>query len=233
MKEKILALLTAKFSGVRKDGLTALARSLALQCTTDEEANGLVEKITDAQVNDFVKEYRADVDKQVSDGNKAFETNLKKKFDLVEKKKEGEPGTDPKPGESKDDVAALVKAAVAEAVKPLQDKLSNYDAETLSKARLQALNDKLNGCKDENFKAQALKDFARMKFDTDEEFNEYLADKEKDIATANQNVSDKNLNDAGGSPFFAQKTDEGVSKGVSEFIAEQKPDTNQFSGKEV
>ena len=40
MKERILALLIAKFSGVRKDGLTALARSLALQCATEDEANG-------------------------------------------------------------------------------------------------------------------------------------------------------------------------------------------------
>ena len=44
MKETILALLIAKFSGVRKDGLTALARSLALQCTTEDEAKALVEK---------------------------------------------------------------------------------------------------------------------------------------------------------------------------------------------
>ena len=93
MKETILALLIAKFSGVRKDGLTALARSLALQCTTEDEATALVEKITDAQVNEFVKDYRADVDKEVSESNKTFETNLKKKFDFVAKKPE--PGGDP------------------------------------------------------------------------------------------------------------------------------------------
>lgn len=78
MKERILALLIAKFSGVRKDGLTALARSLALQCATEDEAKALVDKLTDAQVGEFVKEYRADVDKEVSDSNKTFETNLKR-----------------------------------------------------------------------------------------------------------------------------------------------------------
>ena len=65
MKEKILALLVAQFAGVRKDGLMQLARSLALQCTTEEEAKALVEKLTDAQVKDFVKEFRAEVDKDV------------------------------------------------------------------------------------------------------------------------------------------------------------------------
>ena len=43
MKETILALLIAKFSGVRKDGLTALARSLALQCATEDDAKALVD----------------------------------------------------------------------------------------------------------------------------------------------------------------------------------------------
>ena len=96
MRETILALLIAKFSGVRKDGLAALARSLALQCTTEDEAKALVDKITDAQVNEFVRDYRADVDKEVSESNKTFETNLKKKYDFVDKGKKVEPG-DPKP----------------------------------------------------------------------------------------------------------------------------------------
>ena len=81
--QQILALLTAKFSGVRKDGLEHLARTLALQCSNEDEAKTLVEKITDAQVNDFIKEYRKVVDKEVSESNKTFEANLKKKFDLV------------------------------------------------------------------------------------------------------------------------------------------------------
>ena len=132
MKETILALLIAKFSGVRKDGLTALARSLALQCTTEDEAKALVEKITvekitDAQVNEFVKDYRADVDKEVSESNKTFETNLKKKFDFVEK--QTEPGGKQTPKPDPNDIAATIKAAVAEAVKPFQEKLMGYEQE--------------------------------------------------------------------------------------------------------
>ena len=78
MKEKILALLQAKFAGVRKDGLNHLARSLALQATNEEEASALIEKLTKEQVETFVKEYRAEVDKRFLEGNKTFETNLKK-----------------------------------------------------------------------------------------------------------------------------------------------------------
>ena len=229
MKETILALLIAKFSGVRKDGLVALARSLALQCATEDDAKTLVDKITDAQVNEFVKDYRADVDKEVSNSNKAFETNLKKKFDFVEKKVEPGNKTEPDPN----NISEIVKAAVAEAVKPFQEKLSGYEKNDLAKSRLQALNEKLADCKDETFKAQTLKDFARMNFNTDDDFNEYLTEKVADIATANQTMADAALSSSGGSPLFTQKEESGISKGVAEYIASQKPENNPFAGKEL
>lgn len=231
MKETILALLIAKFSGVRKDGLVALARSLALQCTTEDEAKTLVDKITDAQVNEFVKDYRADVDKEVSESNKTFETNLKKKFDLVQKTEPGgnknQKDTDP------DDIAAIVKAAVDAAVASLNEKLNGYEAKTIAETRLQALNEKLNGCKDDNFKAQTLKDFARMNFKDDADFNEYLTGKEADIATANQNKADIDLSNSGGSPLFSQKEESGISKGVAEYVESLKPENTTFKGKEI
>lgn len=230
MKEKILALLIAKFSGVRKDVLNHLARTFALQATNDEEAKALVDKLTDAQVNEYVKEFRADVDKEVSESNKTFEANLKKKYDFVDKGKRDEPD-DPKPNPN--NLSEIVKAAVAEAVKPFQEKLSGYEADNIAKSRLQALTEKLNECKDETFKAQTLKDFARMKFDTDDEFNEYLNEKVTDIATANQNMANAALNNSGGTPLFSQKEESGVSKGVAEFVASQKPENNTFTGKEI
>lgn len=231
MRETILALLIAKFSGVRKDGLVALARSLALQCTTEDEAKALVDKFTDAQVNEFVKDYRADVDKEVSESNKTFETNLKKKFDLVQKTEPG--GKKNQKDTDTDDIAAIVKAAVDAAVAPLNDKLNGYEAKTIAETRLQALNEKLNGCKDENFKAQTLKDFARMNFKDDADFNEYLSSKEADIATANQNKADTDLSNSGGSPLFSQKEESGISKGVAEYVESLKPDNDTFKGKEI
>lgn len=230
--QEILALLIGKFSGVRKDGLEQMARTLALQCANIEEAKTLVEKITDAQVNDFIKEYRKIVDEEVSKGNKTFEANLKKKYDLVEKKTDPDPNggsSDPKP----DDIATIVANAVAGAVKPLQDRLDKYEKGEVSKTRLQALQDKLAGCKDETFKAQTLKDFARMNFDSDDAFNEYLSEKEADVKIANQSVANAKLSEAGGAPQFGQKDEVGVSKAVSDFIASQKPEANALSGKEV
>ena len=211
--QQILALLVAKFTGVRKDGLEQMARTIALQCANEEEAKNLVEKITDAQVNDFVKEYRKMVDKEVSDSNKTFEANLKKKFDLVAKKNEPEPKeevNEPKEG----DIAAIVAKAVAGAMQPLQERLDKYEKGEVGKSRLQALQDKLSACKNETFKA-------------------YLAEKETDIKTANQSLANDTLSGAAGAPQFSQKNESGVSQAAAAYIASQKPDANSFSGKEV
>ena len=229
MKKTILALLVAKFQGARKDGLNVLAGTLALQASTEDEAKALVEKITDAQVNEFIKDYRNDVDKEVSESNKTFETNLRKKYDF--KEKEVEPGNDP--SKNPNDIAEIVKAAVAAAVKPFEEKLSGYETKNIADSRLAKLNEKLNDCKDETFKAQTLKDFARMTFANDDDFTQYLNDKTADIATANQNVANAALGGASGKPLFAQKGDDGISKGVADYVASQKPEANAFTGKEV
>ena len=231
--EEILALLTGKFAGARKDGLTQLARTLALQGLAEADAKALVEKLTEAQVGEFIKEFRSDVDKEATEARKTFETNLKKKFDLVEKKnpEPGGGGSDPKGGDP-NDIAAKLDAMLEKRLAPLQQKLDKYEKDDVAKTRLQTLTDKLTGCKDENFKAQVLKDFARMQFDSDEVFNEYLTEKETAITTANQNMANAAL---GGQskPLFTAKDEQGVSKGVAEFVDSQKPDNKQFSGKEV
>jgi len=192
MEDKIIALLAAQFSGVRNDGLRQLARILALQCATDEEAKALVEKLTKAQVDGFIKEFRKEVDKEVSDSNKTFEANLKKKFDLVEKK---EPPVEPKKDDDPNDIASMAKALLAATaeLKNMRTEINGLKTGRVAESRLQSLNEKLKGCKSDEFKAKVLKDFGRMKFETDEEFTEYLADTEKDVTKANQGVADSTL----------------------------------------
>ncbi|MBF0597325.1 hypothetical protein [Faecalibacter rhinopitheci] len=69
MKQKLLELLTAKYlgKGTHKDTLARLAAAYSLQCTTEEEAQALVNKLTDEQVTDFEKEYRSEVDSKLFD----------------------------------------------------------------------------------------------------------------------------------------------------------------------
>lgn len=227
--QEILALLTTKFSGVRKDGLEQMARVIALQCANMDEAKALVDKITDAQVNEFVKDYRKIVDTEVSNSNKTFEANLRKKYDF--KEKETEPG-----GDNHDEpkgLAAQIKAAIAEAIAPINSELANYKKKDVANARLQKLNEALKDCKDETFKTQTLKDFSRMSFNDDDAFNEYLTEKGTAIKEANQSKANDDLSQSAGVPLFSQKEESGVSKGVAEFVKSQKPENNTFTGKDI
>lgn len=227
MKEKILALLLAKFAGVRKDGLAQLAASLSLQAADESEATTLIEKITADKVNDFVKDWRKDVDKEVSTSTKTFETTLKEKYDMVEKKTDDKKVDTPAPT----DIAAIIAAEIAKAVNPLQQQLAGFRGQEITKTRLQTLESKLTDVP-ETFKSQKLKDFGRMNFETDEAFNEYLAEFETDVTAFNQEMADKGL--AGhGRPIMGGANKDGVSSSVASFIAAKTDDKAPLSGKEI
>ena len=183
--QQILALLQAKFAGVRKDGLAQLARMIALQVTSQEEAQALIDKLDVEKVTETVKDYRKDVDKEVSEANKTYEGNLKKKIKIVELDDQTQ-ADDPTKKTNPDDLQAAIKAAVAEVVKPLNDEIAALRGSKISESRLQTLTEKLGSCKDETFKAKVLKDFNRMSFTDDNAFDEYLTDSETDFAAFNQ-----------------------------------------------
>lgn len=229
--QQILALLQAKFAGVRKDGLAQLARMIALQVTSQEEAQALIDKLDVEKVTETVKDYRKDVDKEVSEANKTYEGNLKKKFKFVELD-DPTPADDPTKKTNPDDLQAAIKAAVAEVVKPLNDEIAALKGSKISESRLQTLTEKLGSCKDETFKAKVLKDFNRMSFTDDNAFNEYLTETETDIAAFNQDLANKGLGEQG-KPMFGQKNNDGVSSGVASFIQSQTEKENSLGGKEV
>lgn len=230
MKEKILALLVAKFAGVRKDGLARLAGALSLQAADETEAGALVEKLTPEKVSEFITDYRKDVDKEVSDSNKTYEGTLKKKFDFVEKK---EPGKDPKDLIDPNDIASIVAAAVKTAVAPLQQELLGFKGEKTIESRLQQLQGKF---KDKNlpqsFIDQKLKDFKRMNFESDDNFTEYLTELDTDITAFNQELADKGLTGQT-KPIFGSKEKDGVSSPVKQFIESKADGAKVLTGKEI
>lgn len=229
--EQMIALLMGRFSGVRKDGLAQLAKSLLLQVTTDEEAQALVEKISDQQVTEFVKDWRKEVDSEV---NKGIDT-YKKKNPAPEKKEEGKDGSNPDLSKTTDpaDIATIVSNAIAAQLKPLQDELSNYKAADVNKQRRATLEGKLKDAP-EKFRSKILKDYDRMNFENDDVFNEYLTETETDLTEFNQDLANQGL---GRFPKPGQggsgKTDE-VPAEVAAFINSQKPESaNNLGGKEV
>ena len=228
MFEKIIELLTAKFTGIRKDAIEMLARNLALQCDNDDDVTAVIGKLTDEKVNEFVKGYRSQVDKEVSASISANEKNLRKKYDFIEKKE----GHEPKKMEGNDgnDISAIINAAIAKAIEPFQNEISNLKQENTSKSRLQQVNEKLNACKNDVYKNQMLKAYQKMAFADDEKFNEYLTELDSDIAEANQSFANDSLR--GVKPLKSEVNNDGVSKAVSDFISSQSTDS-AFAGKKI
>ena len=228
MFEKIIELLTAKFTGIRKDAIEMLARNLALQCDNDDDVTAVIGKLTDEKVNEFVKGYRSQVDKEVSASISANEKNLRKKYDFIEKKE----GNEPKKTEGNDgnDISAIINAAIAKAIEPFQNEISNLKQENTSKSRLQQVNEKLNACKNDVYKNQMLKAYQKMAFADDDKFNEYLTELDSDIAEANQSFANDSLR--GVKPLKSEVNNDGVSKAVSDFISSQSTDS-AFAGKKI
>ena len=229
MFEKIIELLTTKFTGIRKDAIEMLARNIALQCDNDDDVTAAIGKLTDEKVNEFVKGYRSQVDKEVSASISANEKNLRKKYDFVEKKIDG---NEPKKTEGNDanDISAIINAAIAKAIEPFQNEISNLKQENTSKSRLQQVNEKLNACKNDVYKNQMLKAYQKMAFADDEKFNEYLTELDSDIAEANQSFANDSLR--GVKPLKSEVNNDGVSKAVSDFISSQSTDS-AFAGKKI
>ena len=227
MFEKIIELLTTKFTGIRKDAIEMLARNLALQCDNDDDVTAAIGKLTDEKVNEFVKGYRSQVDKEVSASISANEKNLRKKYDFVEKKIDG---NEPKKTEGNDanDISAIINAAIAKAIEPFQNEISNLKQENTSKSRLQQVNEKLNACKNDVYKNQMLKAYQKMAFADDEKFNEYLTELDSDIAEANQSFANDSLR--GVKPLKSEVNNDGVSKAVSDFISST---DSAFAGKKI
>lgn len=226
--EQLIALLTGRFSGVRKDGLAQLAKSLLLQVTTEDEAQALVEKLSEQQVTEFVKEWRKEVDSEV---NKGIDT-YKKKNQAPKKEEEGGEPEPPKPADPAD-IAKIVSQAVAAQLKPLQDELSNYKAADVNKQRRATLEEKLKEAP-EKFRSKILKDYDRMNFENDETFNEYLTETETDLTEFNQDLANQGLGlfpkpGQGGKP----KKEE-VPAEVAAFIKSKEPESaSNLGGKEV
>jgi hypothetical protein len=236
MLEKIIALLTAKFAGVRKDGLALLAKQIDMQVTTEAEAQALIDKLPAEKVTDFVKDYRAEVDKEVSTGVKTNEKTLREKYNFTEKTTPAPPDpTPPAPDLSKglkaEDLAALIKQNVEAAIKPLQEEITTFKSGKTLETRRASLEEKLKEAP-ENFKAKILKDFTRMSFNTDDDFNTYLTETEQDLAALTQELADQGLGQQG-RPAFAAQTKDGVSKATQSYIDSTKPEGGQFEGKKI
>jgi hypothetical protein len=162
MKTKILELLKTKFPGVQDSVLGRIADKLAKTALTEDAATTAVEGVTIQTVIDSYADSRA------NEATQTAVTNYEKKHGI----KDGKPTTaEPQPGggEPQSEIAKIV----AEAMKPLHDKIAAFESGKTTDTRRSVLEAKLKEAKaPEVFTNQTLKFVDKMNL-TDEEFEQY------------------------------------------------------------
>lgn len=230
--EEILALLTTKFQGARKDGLEQLAAAISLQCQTIDQAQAIVDAFSEDAVNGFITNWRKKTDAEITKATTAREKSLKEKYDFIEKNKpQGEPagnGAEPsKPeGITLEAIGKLIEERMEGVMKTISAKEAAKDyRSTFEKAITDA------GVKGRQ-RDMMLRNFDRANtFATPEDFNAYLEEAKGDIQAIAQEQADTSL--AGqGKPIYGAVNADGVSKGVADFIAAQQA-TDKLGGKEI
>ena len=236
---EIVALLETQFPGVRKDGLNQLARVIAMQVNTAEEANGIVGKLTADSVAKFIADWRKDADAEIDKANKTREENLRKKYDFVEKKPD-EGGTPPAPNTGNLDAAAVQKMitdAVKAATTSFQTEVANLKGAAVTATRRETLVKELADVP-ESYKTRVLKEFDRVAalggFADENAFNEYLTETKNDVAAFGQELADRGLS-LHEKPVLGTPNKDGVSAGVASYIQEKtaEADNKGLGGKEV
>ena len=234
LQERILALLVAKFQGVRKDGLQHLAAAIGLQVATEEEANQVVDKLTADKVSAFVTEWRRSADAEISKANQTYESSLKEKYDFVEKGKQTPPGGQQTPPDTGGAVTLdAISKLIEEKMKGMQESLTALNADKAADSRRKLFVAKLDEAKVEGRQREMMmRNFDRLNnFAKEEDFNSYMEEALGDIAALQQENADKGLQ-GHEKPIFGAVNKDGISSGVADFIKAQ-TESKTLTGKEV
>lgn len=128
MKEKILALLKTKFPGVDEATLIRIAEKKANGVTDESQLQTIADGVSFQDVLNSYGDFRANsaVTSAVS--------NYEKKHNIKDGKPVENPNPNPQPA-PQDDIATIIANAVSAAMKPLSDKLTQFETEKLQATR--------------------------------------------------------------------------------------------------
>ena len=172
IQELILTGLQQKFTGVDTVILTRIATKKAEGVTDEAKVNSIVEGISFSDVLNSYGDFRA------GDASKTAVSNYEKKHNL----KDGKPvettttTTTTKTEEKPDDMAAIIANAVSAAVKPLSDKIAQFETEKSQATRQEQILAKAKeyGIPENYAKRCAIKD--------DEDLDIYFKDLKQEFA---------------------------------------------------
>ena len=170
--EQILAGLQTKFSGVDAAILTRIATKKAEGVTDETKVNSIIEGISFSDVLNSYGDFRA------GDASRTSVLNYEKRHNL----KDGKPvettttTTTTKAEDKPDDMATIIANAVSAAVKPLSDKLAQFETEKSQATRQEQIMAKAKeyGIPENYAKRCAIKD--------DEDLDAYFKDLKQEFA---------------------------------------------------
>ena len=170
--EQILAGLQQKFSGVDTAILTRIATKKAEGVTDETKVNSIIEGISFSDVLNSYGDFRA------GDASRTSVLNYEKRHNL----KDGKPvettttTTTTKAEDKPDDMATIIADAVSAAVKPLSDKIAQFETEKSQATRQEQILAKAKeyGIPENYAKRCAIKD--------DEDLDSYFKDLKQEFA---------------------------------------------------
>jgi len=236
-QSEILQQLETKFQGVRKDGLNQLAAAYALTFGDDGETiKNKISELTEEQVSSFVAENRKAVDAEISKAIKTNETNLKAKYEFIEKGKKTELDNEKPDGKNADPdpTQIAIEKAIAKALAPITGAIAAMQSEKITANRQAVLESVLNekSAIPNVYKNSILSNFKSQKFDTDEAFSEFVETTKKDLATFEQELTNngfKNLGAPRGGNNGNPKPE--LPEEVAAYLKHETD--NQFEGKKI
>lgn len=174
MKVKLLAALQTKFQGVDSAILDRIATKKAEGLTDESQITSIVDGISFSDVLTSYGDFRA------GDASRTSVLNYEKRHNLKDGKPienpNPNPNPNPKPEDKTDDMAAIIANAVSAAVKPLSDKLTQFETEKAQATRSQQIMAKAKeyGIPENYAKRCAIKD--------DEDLDTYFKDLKQELA---------------------------------------------------
>ena len=223
MKDLILIALLNKYKslGFSQKSFEGVAEYLSKTVTEESAIETAI-----SGVEPILKSLQSDVDSRAAAIAKAKAE--KEKGEGADPNKKTEPKT-----EGNDEPPAWAKALI-ESNTQLKSELNTMKSGKTFETRKQTLESKLEKAP-AKFKEKILKDFARMSFEKEDEFDAYLTETETDSTAFNQDMADQGLG-ANRKPFVGGTTKEGVSNGVQNYIDSKDPKkagAENLGGKEV
>jgi len=177
MKTKLIEGLKTKFDGVQDSVLNRIAEKLAKTVANEDGVATAIEGVTLQQVIDSYADSRA------TEATQSAVSNYEKKHNIKDGKLVV---ADPKPADQKtvienDDTPAWAKGLI-ESNKVLSEKLAAIEGEKMVKSRKELLDAAIEKAPD-HLKSRYTKDFDRLNFKDDAEYQEWLTDLKTDAET--------------------------------------------------